>query len=88
LAALNRPLVQLRTRVKHQLRAIALNEGIGRKPGLWSRQGRQQFESLPLPEWTARRRQDNLELLDQLKLRTEPLDKAVRQQASARRRFV
>lgn len=77
-------LVQLRTRVKNQLRAIALNEGVGRKPGLWSRQGRQHFESLPLPEWTARRRRDNLELLDQLKLRTEPLDLAVRQQASQR----
>lgn len=77
-------LVQMRTRVKNQLRAMALNEGVARKPGLWSRQGRKQFESLPLPEWTARRRQDNLELLGQLELRTEPLDRAVEQQAAQR----
>jgi transposase len=77
-------LVQLRTRVKNQLQAIALNEALPRKPALWSRQGRQTFEALPLPAWTARRRQDNLELLDQLVERTEPLDEAVQQQAEQR----
>jgi transposase len=70
-------LVQMRTRVKNQLRAIALNEGLGRKPGLWTPKGRRQFEALPLPAWTARRRQDDLELLDQLVEKTEPLDQAV-----------
>jgi transposase len=77
-------LVQMRTRVKNQLRAIALNEGLGPKPGLWSRQGRKQFEQLSLPQWTARRRQDDLELLDQLVQRTTPLDQAVLQQARQR----
>jgi len=76
-------LVQIRTRVKNQLRAIALNEGMGRRPGLWSRPGRKQFEELVLPTWTARRRQDNLEL-QQLELRTQGLDLAVRQEASRR----
>jgi transposase len=70
--------------VKNQLQAIALNEALPRKPALWSRQGRQTFEALPLPAWTARRRQDNLELLDQLVERTEPLDEAVQQQAEQR----
>src|SRR5262249_55834547 len=28
-------LVQMRTRVKNQLKAVALNEGMERKPGLW-----------------------------------------------------
>jgi transposase len=70
-------LVQMRTRVKNQLRAIALNEAVGRRPGLWTPKGRQQFEALPLPAWTARRRQDDLELLDQLAAKTEPLDQAV-----------
>ena len=32
-------LVGMRTRVKNQLRAVALNEGMGRKPGLWSQPG-------------------------------------------------
>lgn len=77
-------LVQLRTRVKNQLQAVALNEALPRKPGLWSRQGRQQLEALALPAWTARRRQDNLELLDQLVERTDPLDQAVVQQAHQR----
>ena len=77
-------LIQMRTRVKNQLRAIALNEGVGRQPGLWSRQGRKRFEELALPAWTARRRQDNLELLDHLVQKTKPLDEAVRQEASQR----
>lgn len=77
-------LVQMRTRVKNQLQAIALNEGVGRKPGLWSRQGRAQFEALALPAWTARRRQDNLELLEELGRRTEPLNQAVEQEAARR----
>lgn len=77
-------LVQMRTRVKNQLQAIALNEGVGRKPGLWSRKGRAQLEALTLPAWTARRRQDNLELLDELVQRTVPLDQAVQQEAARR----
>ena len=77
-------LVQMRTRVKNQLQAIALNEGVGPKARLWSRQGRQQLQTLPLLEWTARRRQDNLELLDQLVERTAPLDQAVQQAAVGR----
>jgi transposase len=62
--------------------ALALNEGVARKPGLWSRQGRARFEALPL--WTARRRQDGLELLDELLRRTQPLDQAVEQEAEQR----
>lgn len=77
-------LVQMRTRVKNQLRAVARNEGLGRKPGLWSRKGQEQFRSLELPAWTARRRQDNLELLEELVGRTDPLDQAVEQEAARR----
>ncbi len=77
-------LVQMRTRVKNRLRAIALNEAMGRQPGLWTSKGRQQLEALPLPAWTARRRQDDLELLDQLVGKTEPLDQAVREEACRR----
>lgn len=77
-------LVQMRTRVKNQLRALALSEGIGRKPGLWSRQGQEQFAALSFPQWTERRRQDNLELLAELVARTEPLDIAVAEEAARR----
>jgi transposase len=77
-------LVQRRTRVKNQLRAVALNEGVGRKPGLWSRKGQEQFRALALPAWTDRRRQDNRELLAELVRRTDPLDQAVEQEAARR----
>jgi transposase len=77
-------LVQMRTRVKNQLRAVALNEGVGRKPGLWSRKGQAEFRALALPAWTALRRQDNLELLEELLRRTTPLDEAVEQEAQRR----
>src|ERR1700739_2828486 len=45
-------LVQMRTRVMNQLQAIAMNEGVRRKRGLWTQQGRAQLESLRLPPWT------------------------------------
>jgi transposase len=77
-------LVQMRTRVKNQLRAVALNEGLGRKPGLWSKKGQEQFLALELPPWTAQRRQDNLELLAELERRTTPLDQAVKEEAARR----
>ena len=77
-------LVQMRTRLKNQLRAVALGEGMPRKPGLWSREGQQQFRAWPLSGWTERRRQDNLELLDELIRRTQPLDQAVVAEADRR----
>jgi transposase len=77
-------LIGMRTQVKNQLRAIALNEGLERKPGLWSKQGQQQFRALELPAWTGQRRQDNLELLAELERRTQPLDEAVQQEAERR----
>ena len=49
-------LVQMRTRVKNQLQAVALNEGIRQKKGLWSNLGRVQLESLSLAPWSAWRR--------------------------------
>lgn len=77
-------LVQMRTRVKNQLQAIALNEALPRKPGLWSEKGRKQFEAVSLPTWTARRRKDNLELLEEWLERTGPLDREVAKQAQQR----
>jgi transposase len=41
-------LVGMRTRVMNQLQAVAMNEGIRRKKGLWTEKGRQQLESLSL----------------------------------------
>jgi transposase len=74
-------LVGMRTRVMNQLQAVAMNEGIRRKKGLWSEKGRQQLESLSLMPWTARRRQELLQLLDQLDPNIDELNQAIEHEA-------
>ena len=74
-------LVGMRTRVMNQLQAVAMNEGIRRKKGLWSEKGRQQLESLSLMPWTTRRRQELLQLLDQLDPNVDELSQAIQQEA-------
>jgi transposase len=59
-------LVQMRTRVMNQFHVVALNEGLRRKKALWRPAGRSELESLILAPWARRRRQDLLDLLDQL----------------------
>src|SRR5512146_578806 len=77
-------LVQMRTRVMNQLQAIAMNEGIRRKRGLWTQQGRAQLEGLSLPGWTSRRRQELLELLDRFDPSVDRLSEAIEQEAQRR----
>jgi transposase len=77
-------LVQMRSRVKNQLQAIALNQGVQRKHRLWSRQGRAELESWALSPWAAQRRHDLLQLLDQLTPRIRELDVAVEREALQR----
>ena len=50
-------------RLMNQLQAVALNEGIRRKKGLWREAGREQLEALALAPWASQRRRDLLELL-------------------------
>jgi len=52
---------------------VALNEGLRRKKALWRPAGRNELESLVLAPWTSRRRQDLLDLLDQLTPKIEEL---------------
>jgi len=77
-------LVQMRTRVKNRLQAIALNEGMRRRKGLWSKEGRAQFQALSLARWSQRQRHDLLELLDGLQPRIEELSAAIEQEAAQR----
>jgi len=77
-------LVQMRTRVMNQLQAIAMNEGVRRKRGLWTQQGRTQLEGLTLPPWTSRRRQELLALLDRFNPSIDQLSKAIEQEAQRR----
>jgi transposase len=74
----------MRTQMKNQLQAQALNQGVQRKRKLWSEAGRKQLESLPLLPWASRRRAELLQLLDQLEASISELDRAVAEQASAR----
>jgi transposase len=75
-------LVQMRTRVMNQLQAIAMNEGIRRKRGLWTQKGRAQLEALTLPPWTRRRRQELLQLLDRFDPSIDELTQAIEQEAA------
>lgn len=75
-------LVGMRTRVMNQLQAIAMNEGVRRKRGLWSEKGRTQLESLSLLPWTRRRRQELLELLDRFDPSIDQLSQAIEQEAA------
>jgi len=68
----------------NQLQAIAMNEGLRRKKGLWSKKGRARLESLSLAPWTSRRRQELLELVDRLNPTIDELSKAIGQEAEQR----
>jgi len=75
-------LVRLRTRVKNQLDSMAKNEGlIGKR--VWTRQGSQQLQAVPLAGWEQQRRDDLFELLIKLNQQILPLDKAVAEAAWA-----
>src|SRR4051812_25014927 len=74
-------LVQMRTRVMNQLHVVALNEGLRRKKALWRPAGRNQLESLKL---ASRRRQDLLDLLDQLTPKIQDLTRQLEQEVERR----
>src|SRR5229473_5660090 len=67
-------LVGMRRQVKNQLQHLALNQGVQQKRKLWTRAGRKLLEELPLTGWTARRREELLELLDSLDRSVGELD--------------
>jgi len=70
--------------VKNRLQAIALNEGIRRRKGLWSQEGRAQLQALCLAPWSQRQQHDLLELLDGLQPRIEELSAAIEQEVARR----
>jgi transposase len=74
-------LVGMRRQVKNQLQHLALNQGVQQKHKLWTRAGRKLLEELPLQGWTGRRREESLEMLDELDSRIAGLDRAVQQAA-------
>ncbi len=77
-------LVQMRTRVMNQLHVVALNEGLRRKKALWRTTGRKELESIALAPWASRRRQDLLDLLDQLAPKIQELTHALEEEVEKR----
>jgi transposase len=77
-------LVELRTRAKNGLQAMALSYGLRRRQRLWSAQGREELEKLPLREGMARRRQDLLQLVRQLSVWIKELDQRIEQEVARR----
>jgi len=77
-------LVQMRTRVMNQLHVVALNEGLRRKKALWRPAGRTELESIVLAPWASRRRQDLLDLLDQLTPNIQELTGALQEEVEKR----
>ncbi len=74
----------MRTQVKNQLHAIALNQGLRKQRQLWTEAGREQLEKLVLPLYTKRRRDELLQSLDQLDEQIRALDQVVRAEAQQR----
>jgi transposase len=77
-------LVRVRTSVMNQLHALAIGQGLCRKQKLWSKLGRRELEALTLDPWAHRRRQDLLQMFDQLNPQIAELDRAVQQEAQSR----
>jgi transposase len=77
-------LVELRTRAKNGLQAIALNYGLARRGRLWSARGQEALQKLPLREGMARRREDLLRLLAQLDTWIHELDERLQREAEKR----
>ena len=77
-------LVQMRTRVMNQLHVVALNEGLRRKKALWRPAGRAELESIALAPWASRRRQDLLDILDQLTPKIQELTCALEREVEKR----
>jgi transposase len=78
-------MVQARTRIMNQLRAVALNEGLRCKKRLWREHGRQQLEAFRLAPWASRRRRDLLELIDRLNPTIAELSQAIEKWRNVRR---
>jgi len=67
-------LVQVRTRAKNSLQALAYGAGAARRAQLLSRKGRERLLRLPMSEAMARQRQEWLSLVDEFSARIKSLD--------------
>src|SRR6202030_2296366 len=76
--------VQARTRVKNQLQAMALSQGVQKKRKLWTEVGRAELEKLELLPYAAQRRKQLLQSLDGLDAEIEQLNRRVEEEVQKR----
>jgi transposase len=76
--------VQARTRVKNQLQAMALSQGVQKKWKLWTATGRAELEKLELLPYAAQRRQQLLQSLDGLEAEIGQLNRRVEEEVQHR----
>jgi transposase len=77
-------LVCLRTMLGNQLHFLAMSQGLCRKKKLFTKKGRAELTGLALGPWTRRRREELLQLLDQVDAPIAELDRAVLEEAQRR----
>src|ERR1700741_605571 len=75
--------VQGRTRVKNQLQAMALSQGVQKRRKLWTAAGRAELEKLELLPYAAQRRQQLLEGLGGLEAGIEQLNRRGEEEGGA-----
>jgi len=76
--------VQARTRVKNQLQAMALSQGVQKKRKLWTQGGRAELEKLELLPYATVRREHLLKQLDQLEGEMAGLNRQVEEEVRRR----
>jgi len=76
--------VQARTRIKNQLQAMALSQGVQKKRKLWSQGGREELEQLELLPYAAARREQLLATLDGLEVEIAELNRQVEAEVQQR----
>jgi transposase len=76
--------VQARTRVKNQLQALALSQGMQKKRKLWTQVGRAEFEQLELLPYAGLRRSRLLEMYAELEAEIGQLTRQVEEEARRR----
>jgi transposase len=76
--------VRMRTQAKNQLQALALNQGLQRGRGLWSKDGQQKLSAMELLPYAARRREELIASVTQLNEQIAELDQLVASEAEKR----
>jgi transposase len=77
-------LVQARTRVKNQLQALALSQGLQKKRSLWTQAGRAELEGLELLPHAALRRERLLRMHDEMEAEMAGLTRQVEEEVKRR----